>query len=201
MINDHHNDHQMKNIQIEYGHITKSILIVIVNVTTREISRTNLRSASIKEIFFFVNCSTLSKDAGIPPAPNFIRIFCIYICICICNCSDLSKHTGIPPASDFIKLVCNVVWLFPLPFQLTFQFLLYLLLLSSYECEFIIRECVPTEKITFCSIGKVVNRNNPAKSSVYLLLFQNWLFFVRVNVFLEFFHSEQKPCECASSQN
>ena len=200
MINDHHNDHQMKNIQIESGHITKSILIVIVSMTTREISRTNLRSASIKEIFFFVNCSTLSKDAGIPPAPNFIRIFRIYICICICNCSTLSKHTGIPP--DFIKFVCNVVWLFLLlPLQLIFHFSLYLLLLSSYECESNIGESVPTEKITFCSIGKVVNRNNPAKRSFYLLLFQFWLFFVCVNVFLEFFHSEQKPCEFACSQN
>ena len=175
MINDYHNDHQMRNIQIECGHITKSILIVIISITTRKISRTNLRSASIKEIFFFVNCSTLTKDAGIPPAPNFIKIFRIYICICICNCSTLSK--------------------------LIFHFSLYLLLLSSYECESNIGESVPNEKITFCSIGKVVNRNNPAKRSFYLLLFQFWLFFVCVNVFLEFFHSEQKPCECASSQN
>ena len=31
------NDHQMKNIHIEYGHITKSILIVIVSMTIRKI--------------------------------------------------------------------------------------------------------------------------------------------------------------------
>ena len=160
MINDHHNDHQMKNIQIEYGHITKSILIVIISMKTREISRTNLRSASIKEIFFFVNCSTLSKDAGIPPAPNFIRIFRIYICICICNCSTLSKHTGIPPlAYSSTNFSIFVISTAPL---------------SLYECESNIWESVPTEKLPFVALEKLSIAITLPKSSVYLLLFQFW---------------------------
>ena len=151
------NDHQMKNIHIEYGHITKSILIVIVSMTIRKIpgptwGRPRQRRSS--------------SSSTVPPSPKTPAFLLLLISL---ESSVFIFFLHLQLLHPFQN---TQAYHLSLTLQLIFQFSSYLLLLSSYECESNIWESVPTEKITFCSIGKVVNRNNPAKSCVYLLLFQ-----------------------------